>query len=53
MTWRGLAPLIQEITATDARGVKLTRTVFRAIAERLKRDKILPKWSLVIPTPSG
>lgn len=53
MTWRGLAPLIQELTATYDRGVKLTRTAFRAVAERLKRDTILPKWSLVIPKPSG
>lgn len=53
MTWRGLAPLIQEITATYDRGVKLTRTAFCAIAERLKRDTILPKWCLVISKSSG
>jgi hypothetical protein len=53
MTWRGLTPLIQEITTTYDRGVKLTRTAFRAVAEKLKRNKNLPKWSLVIPTPTG
>jgi transposase len=53
MTWRGLTPLIQEITATYDRGVKITRTAFRAIAERLQRDPTLRKWSLVILTPSG
>ena len=53
MTWRGLKPLSQEITTTYERGVKLTQTAFRAIASQIQRDPKLPKWSLVIPRPSG
>ena len=48
MTWRKIHPLIREITATYERGVRLTKTAFRPIAERLIRSPILPKWSLTI-----
>ena len=53
MTWRGVKPLIQEITTTYERGVKLTQSAFRTIASQFQRDPQLPKWNLVIPRPSG
>jgi transposase len=48
MTWRGVQPLIREITTTYHRGVRLTKTAFRLIAKRLIRSQTLPKWSLSI-----
>lgn len=48
MTWRTIHPLIREITTTYERGVRLTKTAFRPIAERLTRSETLPKWSLII-----
>jgi hypothetical protein len=48
MTWRGAHPLIREITTTYERGVRLTKALFRPIAQRLIRSEALPKWSLSI-----
>ena len=52
MTWRGVAPLIQLLDRTYDTGVRLTKQLFRPIAERLLRSHSLPKWSLTIqPQP--
>ena len=53
MVWRGVKSLVDEIKTTYERGVKLTRTAMRPISERLQRDSVLPKWSLVISPNSG
>lgn len=52
MTWRGLQPIVHRIQGTYERGVRLTRSAFRPIADRLHRSETLPKWSLVI-TPTS
>jgi hypothetical protein len=49
MTWRGVAPLIHLLDRTYDTGVRLTKRLFRPIAERLLRSSTLPKWSLTIP----
>ena len=48
MTWRGVHPVVREITTTYERGVRLTKAAFRSVAQRLIRSPNLPKWSLVI-----
>lgn len=48
MTWRGVHPVVREIATTYERGVRLTKSLFRPIAQRLIRSKSLPKWSLSI-----
>jgi hypothetical protein len=48
MTWRGVAPLIHLLDCTYDTGVRLTKKLFRPIAERLLRSPSLPKWSLTI-----
>lgn len=48
MTWRGVAPIIQSLTATYDRGVRLSRAAFQPIRDRLQRHPELPKWSLTI-----
>ena len=53
MIWRGVKSLVDEIKTTYERGVTLTRTAMRPIFERLQRDAVLPKWSLVISPNSG
>ena len=52
MTWRGLPPIVRRIEGIYERGVRLTRSAFRPIAERLIRSENLPKWSLII-NPTG
>ncbi len=53
MTWRGLHPIINELTATYDRGVKVTKSAFAALTPFITRDPKLPKWSLTITTATG
>jgi transposase len=48
MTWRGIEPIVHLFEKVYERGVRLTPTAFRPIAQRLQRSSQLPKWSLVI-----
>ena len=52
MTWRGLQPIVRRIEGIYERGIRLTRSAFRPIANRLIRSDNLPKWSIVI-NPTG
>lgn len=52
MTWRGLHPIVRELTATDERGVKVTKATFAALIPGITRDPSLPPWSVVI-TPAN
>ncbi len=45
--------LVDEIKTTCERGVKLTRAALRPINDRLRRDSVPPKWSLVISPSTG
>lgn len=49
MTWRGITPLVHLLDRTYDTGVRLTKRLFRPIAQRLLRSSSLPKWSLTIP----
>lgn len=53
MRWRGVAPLVHLLDKTYKSGVKLTKTAFRPIAERLQRSESLGKWNLMIQPQSG
>jgi len=52
MTWRGFQPIVHRLHGTYERGVRLTRSAFRPITDRLIRSVTLPKWSVVI-RPTG
>lgn len=52
MTWRGLHPIVRRLVGIYERGVRLSRSAFRPIAERLLRSEELAKWSVVI-NPTG
>lgn len=52
MTWRGLHPIVRQLQGIYERGVRITRSAFSPIAQRLHRSAQIPKWSLVItPEP--
>jgi len=51
MTWRGIDPLVELLTASYETGVKLSPSQYRPVAQRLERSETLGKWSLVI-TPN-
>jgi hypothetical protein len=53
MTWGGVAPIVQLLDRVYETGVRLTKSAFRPIAERLERSETLPKWSLVIQPKPG
>ncbi len=53
MTWRGIQPIVHLIDNAYVRGIKLTKAVFRPIAERLQRSDQLPKWSVTIKPKTG
>ena len=48
MTWRGVKPIVHLLDQVYETGVRLTKSAFRVIADRLERSLILPKWSLII-----
>jgi hypothetical protein len=52
MTWRGHPPIVHRIEGLYETGVRMTRSEFRPIANRLARSEQLPKWSVLI-TPAG
>ncbi len=53
MTWRGLRPIVHLLDRVYQKGVTLTTSAFRPVAERLVRSETLPKWSLVIHPAGG
>jgi hypothetical protein len=53
MTWSGVTPIVQLLDRVYETGVRLTKSAFRPIAERLERSETLPKWSLVIQPKPG
>ena len=52
MNWRGLQPIVHRLEGAYERGIRLSRSTFRPIAERLTRSEHLPKWSVLI-NPTG
>lgn len=53
MTWRGVLPIVHLLDRIYETGVRLTKSAFRPIADRLERSLTLPKWSLVILPATG
>ena len=53
MTWCGVAPIVHLLDRVYETGVRLTKSAFNPIAERLERSVTLPKWSLVIKPRPG
>jgi len=48
MTWKGIAPTVHLLDKIYEKGVSLTKKAFKAVEERLKRDRHLPKYGVLI-----
>ena len=53
MTFRGLSPLVQFVSQTYRRGVRLTHKQMAVLENRFERLKDLPKWFVRIAPISG
>ncbi len=52
MTWKGQRPVVELVTRSYARGVKLTKEAMQAVEARLVRHPTLGKWFLdIVPPP--
>ena len=48
MTWKGLHPVVSLLETTYQKGVTIAKKAFKAIAERIDRHELLPKYYMVI-----
>ena len=48
MTWKGIKPLVTLSHQAYATGGRLTKRAMRAVAARLERNPLLPKWDILI-----
>jgi hypothetical protein len=48
MTWKGLPPVVELSRTGYDKGVSLSKAVMRAVAARLERNPLLPKWDILI-----
>jgi len=48
MTWKGISPLIKLIKTAYQKCVRMTKTEFNALANRIDWDKFLPKYHVSI-----
>jgi hypothetical protein len=48
MTWKGIHPVIKLLETTYQKGVRMSKKVFKAFADRINRDKLLPKYCVSI-----
>lgn len=48
MTWNGIHPVVELLDRIYEKGVKITKKLFRPIAERLQRNQEIPKYSVRI-----
>ena len=52
MTWNGVQPVVSLIEKTYDKGVRIAKAAFKAVESRLQRDKILPKYEILIQPQS-
>jgi len=52
MTWKGLKPVVERSRQVYAKGVTLSKSAMQAVAARLERHPLLPKWDILI-SPIG
>jgi hypothetical protein len=48
MTWKGLHPVVELSRKVSDTGVSLSKAAMRAVAARLERHPLLPKWDILI-----
>lgn len=52
MTWKGISPIVKVLEGAYQTGVKVAKAAFRALENRLCRNKTLPKWDVRISPAS-
>jgi hypothetical protein len=52
MTCNGVQPVVSLIEKTYDKGVRIAKAAFKAVESRLQRDKILPKYEILIQPQS-
>lgn len=53
MTWNAIHPVVQLLDRVYDTGVKIAKKTFRPIANRLKRDEVIPKYFVTIEPQLG
>ena len=53
MTWQGVMPIVHLLDSSCETGIRLKKSQFRPIQDRLKRSEVIPKWSVVISPVFG
>jgi Rhodopirellula transposase DDE domain len=48
MTWKGISPVIKLVETVYQKGVRMGRKAFKALANRIDRNTVLPKYYLTI-----
>ena len=49
MTWKGQRPVVQRMTQTYRKGVRLTKQEMQAVEAQIQRHTTLGKWAVDIP----
>ena len=49
MTWKGIHPVVELLETVYKKGVKISKTMFKATADRIQRNASLPKYYMTIP----
>jgi hypothetical protein len=52
MTWKGVKPVVKLVETVYKKGVRITKKVFKTIADRINRDEALPKYYVTIQPQS-
>ena len=48
MTWKEIHPVIKLVKTTYQKGVRMSKKVFKAFADRINRNELLPKYCVTI-----
>ena len=53
MTWKGVHPVVELSRKVYDKGVSLSKAAMRAVEARLERNRLLPKWDILIHPASA
>ena len=50
MTWKGIHPVLELLTTVYKKGVKISKEMYKSTTDRIKRNELLPKYYVTIPS---
>jgi len=53
MTWKGLNPVVHLLESVYQKGVRVSKKIFQATADRIDRGLLLPKYYMIIQPQGG